>query len=191
MKRAREIESGFPHGKHFPPGSIFSASLAETLFGLNPNRSITGDLSQQGIKTPSQLAREEWAKSWSDIHSKGWQQVEREQMAKKWASAGRLVGSDNPMFDFFGRATGEQFGPLESGQSWQMLQAGISPSGSTRMGKSGGRFDRPSTGSLAAIGGLYFGADYNTRLMSNAEKQVRELERISSNTKETADSLKQ
>jgi hypothetical protein len=185
IKRANEIESVDPHG------TPFLGSLVENMFGWNPNTSIKGDMLLEGIKTPSQIAREEWAKSWSDIHSKGWQQVEREQMAKKWASAGRLVGSDNPMFDFFGRATGEQFGPLESGQSWQMLQAGISPSASTRMGKSGGRFDRPSTGSLAAIGGLYFGADYNTRLMSNAEKQVRELERISYNTKETAEVLKQ
>ena len=51
------------------------------------------------------------------------------------------------------------------------------------------RLDRPSTGSLASIGGLYFGADYNTRLMTTAERQVRELEKISTNTKDTAERL--
>lgn len=75
----------------------------------------------------------------------------------------------------FGRATGEQFGPE------------VAPK--VKVVKERSRFDRPSTGSLASIGGLYFGADYNTRLMSTAEKQVRELEKISTNTKDTAERL--
>lgn len=77
----------------------------------------------------------------------------------------------------FGRATGEQFGPE------------VAPK--VKVAKERSRFDRPSTGSLASIGGLYFGADYNTRLMNTAEKQVRELEKISTNTKDAAESLKQ
>lgn len=111
--------------------------------------------------------------------------LDREERLKKFQDK-RLGGSpENLQFQ-----TGEQFGPLQVGQTWEMLNQGKGDiSKKEKLSRDRSRFDRPSTGSLASIGGLYFGADYNTRLMSTAEKQVRELEKISTNTKDTAERL--
>jgi hypothetical protein len=51
------------------------------------------------------------------------------------------------------------------------------------------RFARPSTGNLASIGGLYFGADYNTRLMTLQQKQVTVMQSVADNTRKTAETL--
>lgn len=184
FKRANELERGDPNG------TPFSNALIETLFGWNPNTAIKEDMSLEPLKTAKEKGRASLQsdKLWQKLNSLDWS--DRAVANRKWSWAGQLLGSDNPLFDFWGRSTGEQFGPLEKGQTWEMLQAGKAPMKS-KPRKRGERFDLPSTGSLAAIGGLYFGADYNTRLMSTAEKQVRELEKISTNTKDAAESLKQ
>lgn len=111
--------------------------------------------------------------------------LDREERLKKFNEKRTSASPENLQFQ-----TGEQFGPLQVGQTWEMLNQGKGDiSKKEKLSRDRSRFDRPSTGSLASIGGLYFGADYNTRLMSTAEKQVRELEKISTNTKDTAERL--
>ena len=77
------------------------------------------------------------------------------------------------------------------------------PAGYTREGRSTGesfdvpvapiartRFDRPSTGDLARIGGLYFGADYNTMLLQSQQKQINFLSKIADSTASTVEVLR-
>lgn len=56
---------------------------------------------------------------------------------------------------------------------------------------SSGRFTRPDTGSLARIGGLYFGADYNMRLMTLQQETKRLTERIAVSNEAIAQSVKE
>jgi hypothetical protein len=53
------------------------------------------------------------------------------------------------------------------------------------------RFDRPDTGNLARIGGLYFGADYNLRLMTLQQETKRLTERIAVSNEAIAESVKE
>lgn len=110
--------------------------------------------------------------------------LDREERLKKFNEKRTSASPENLQFQ-----TGEDFGPLEAGQTWEMFAQGKRPRSKERIKRERERFELPKTGSLASIGGLYFGADYNTRLMSTAEKQVRELEKISTNTKDTAERL--
>jgi hypothetical protein len=52
-------------------------------------------------------------------------------------------------------------------------------------------FKIPSTGDLARIGGLSFGADYNLRLLRSIDSQVSYLSKIADATKTTADVISQ
>jgi hypothetical protein len=51
--------------------------------------------------------------------------------------------------------------------------------------------NRPDTGSLARIGGLYFGADYNLRLMTLQQETNRLTERIAVSNEAIAQSVKE
>lgn len=53
------------------------------------------------------------------------------------------------------------------------------------------RFTRPDTGNLARIGGLYFGADYNMRLMTLQQETKRLTERIAVSNEAIAQSVKE
>jgi hypothetical protein len=53
------------------------------------------------------------------------------------------------------------------------------------------RMNRPDTGSLARIGGLYFGADYNLRLMTLQQETNRLTERIAVSNEAIAQSVKE
>jgi hypothetical protein len=93
---------------------------------------------------------------------------------------GTRFGSDNPLFSMEGRDAGEMFGP-EPGP-------GVSGKGAK---SNGSRFDRPDTGNLARIGGLYFGADYNLRLMTLQQETKRLTERIAVSNEAIAQSVKE
>lgn len=89
-----------------------------------------------------------------------------------------LFGSDNPAFSFEGRDTGEMFGPS-------------APIKEKKDAATRSRFDRPDTGNLARIGGLYFGADYNLRLMTLQQETKRLTERIAVSNEAIAESVKE
>lgn len=60
-----------------------------------------------------------------------------------------------------------------------------------RSASSAGKFTRPDTGNLARIGGLYFGADYNMRLMTLQQETKRLTERIAVSNDIIAQSVKE
>lgn len=91
---------------------------------------------------------------------------------------GPLFGSDNPLFSMLGRDSGEMFGPS-------------APIKEKKDAAARSRFDRPDTGNLARIGGLYFGADYNARLYDLTQKIERHVARSADANVTTADALKE
>lgn len=76
-------------------------------------------------------------------------------------------------YTFGGRDTGEMFGPPES----------------KKKASDRSRFDRPDTGNLARIGGLYFGADYNLSLMTLQQEIKRFSERTAIASEKSAEKL--
>jgi hypothetical protein len=153
----------------------------EVLLRVAKNRIALNRAIREGPGPEPELTdRERWGSEWAEIHAKGWRQVEREMMAAKWSKSGQLFGSDNPLFSMEGRDTGEMFGP-DPGRG-----------GPGKVAKTkGSRFDRPDTGNLSRIGGLYFGADYNLRLMTLQQETKRLTERIAVSNEAIAQSVKE
>lgn len=85
-----------------------------------------------------------------------------------------------------GRSGSDPFGPPKPGQTWEQFNQEFKAKPKENAAAAEReRMQRPSTGNLASIGGLYFGADYNMRLMTTMQKQLSALEKIDVNTKET------
>jgi hypothetical protein len=94
--------------------------------------------------------------------------------------------------------------PAKRDYPTQDTAANAMPAGYTREGRATGepfdvpvavrkreRMQLPSTGDLARIGGLSFGADYNLRLLRSIDSQVSYLSKIADATKTTADVISQ